>query len=89
MRGVIIKFSQLSPGSLTIAGLNYQILCVTPIPWFKGTEKLLPITCAHTEAEGFQQKRAAPSDVDAAETVRFSWKVVEPQGQCEHDVRIS
>lgn len=28
--GVIIKFSQLSPGSLTIAGLNYQILCVTP-----------------------------------------------------------
>ena len=28
-----------------------------------------------------QQKRTAPPDVDAAETVRFSWKVVEPQGQ--------
>ena len=28
-------------------------------------------------------------DVDAAETVRFSWKVVEPQGQREHDVRVS
>ena len=25
---------------------------------------------------GFQQKRTAPPDVDAAETVRFSWKVV-------------
>ena len=36
-----------------------------------------------------QQKRTAPPDVDAAETVRFSWKVVEPQGQCEHDVRVS
>ena len=29
------------------------------------------------------------SGVDAAETVRFSWKVVEPQGQREHDVRVS
>ena len=36
-----------------------------------------------------QQKRTAPSGVDAAETVRFSWKVVEPQGQREHDVRVS
>ena len=36
-----------------------------------------------------QQKRTAPLDVDAAETVRFSWKVVEPQGQREHDVRVS
>ena len=36
-----------------------------------------------------QQKRTAPPDVDAAETVRFSWKVVEPQGQREHDVRVS
>ena len=44
---------------------------------------------AHTEAEGFQQKRTAPPGVDAAETVRFSWKVVEPQGQREHDVRVS
>ena len=35
-----------------------------------------------------QQKRTAPPDVDAAETVRFSWKVVEPQGQREHDVRV-
>ena len=26
--------------------------------------------------------------MDAAETVRFSWKVVEPQGQREHDVRV-
>ena len=40
-------------------------------------------------AEGFQQKRTEPSGVDAAETVRFSWKVVEAQGQREHDVRIS
>ena len=36
-----------------------------------------------------QQKRTAPSGVDAAETVRFSWKVVEPQGQREYDVRVS
>ena len=36
-----------------------------------------------------QQKRTVPPDVDAAETVRFSWKVVEPQGQREHDVRVS
>ena len=36
-----------------------------------------------------QQKRTAPSGVDATETVRFSWKVVEPQGQREHDVRVS
>lgn len=36
-----------------------------------------------------QQKRTAPPDIDAAETVRFSWKVVEAQGQREHDVRIS
>ena len=36
-----------------------------------------------------QQKRTAPPDVDAAETVRFSWKVVEPQGQRGHDVRVS
>ena len=36
-----------------------------------------------------QQKRTAPLGVDAAETVRFSWKVVEPQGQREHDVRVS
>ena len=36
-----------------------------------------------------QQKRTAPSGLDAAETVRFSWKVVEPQGQREHDVRVS
>ena len=27
-----------------------------------------------------QQKRTAPPDIDAAETVRFSWKVVELQG---------
>ena len=44
---------------------------------------------AHAEAEGIQQKRTAPPGVDAAETVRFSWKVVEPQGQREHDVRVS
>ena len=43
----------------------------------------------HVVAGGFQQKRTAPPDVDAAETVRFSWKVVEPQGQREHDVRVS
>ena len=36
-----------------------------------------------------QQKRTAPPDVDAAETVKFSWKVVGPQGQREHDVRVS
>ena len=36
-----------------------------------------------------QQKRTAPSGVDAAETVRFSWKVVSLQGQHEHDVRVS
>ena len=36
-----------------------------------------------------QQKRIAPPDIDAAGTVRFSWKVVEPQGQREHDVRVS
>ena len=36
-----------------------------------------------------QQKRTAPSGVDAAETVRFSWKVVSLQGQREHDVRVS
>lgn len=29
-RGVIINYSQLSPGSLYYAGLNHQILCVTP-----------------------------------------------------------
>ena len=34
------------------------------------------------------EKDCSP-DVDAAETVRFSWKVVEPQGQREHDVRVS
>ena len=33
------------------------------------------------------EKDCSP-DVDAAETVRFSWKVVEPQGQREHDVRV-
>ena len=59
------------------------------MPWFKGTEKLLPITCTHAEAEGFQQKRTAPPGVDAAETVRFSWKMVGLQGQREHDVRVS
>ena len=36
-----------------------------------------------------QQKRTAPPDVDAAETVRFSWKVVGLQGQREHDVRVA
>ena len=36
-----------------------------------------------------QQKRTAPLGIDGAETVRFSWKVVEPQGQREHDVRVS
>ena len=36
-----------------------------------------------------QQKRTAPQGVDAVETVRFSWKVVEPQEQREHDVRVS
>ena len=36
-----------------------------------------------------QQKRTAPSGVDAAETVRFSWKVVSLQGQREQDVRVS
>ena len=36
-----------------------------------------------------QQKRTAPPDIDAAETVRFSWKVAGPQGQREHDVRVS
>ena len=55
----------------------------------KGTDKLVPVTCAHTVAEGFQQKRTVPPGVDAAETVIFSWKVVEPQGQREHDVRVS
>ena len=34
------------------------------------------------------EKNCSPG-VDAAETVRFSWKVVEPQGQREHDVRVS
>ena len=34
------------------------------------------------------EKDCSPG-VDAAETVRFSWKVVEPQGQREHDVRVS
>ena len=34
-------------------------------------------------------EKDCPPDVDAAETVRFSWKVVEPQGQREHDVRVS
>ena len=34
------------------------------------------------------EKDCSP-DIDAAETVRFSWKVVEAQGQREHDVRIS
>ena len=36
-----------------------------------------------------QQKRTTPPDVDAAETVSFFWKVVEPQGQREHDVCVS
>ena len=36
-----------------------------------------------------QQKRTAPPSVDAAETLKFSWKVVGPQGQREHDVRVS
>ena len=36
-----------------------------------------------------QQKRTAPPGVDAAETVRFSWEVVDSQGQREHDVRVS
>ena len=36
-----------------------------------------------------QQKRTAPPGVDAAETVRFSWKVVGLKGQREHDVRVS
>ena len=34
-------------------------------------------------AQGLEQAH------DAAETVRFSWKVVEPQGQREHRVRVS
>ncbi len=34
------------------------------------------------------EKDCSP-DVDATETVRFSWKVVGPQGQREHDVRVS
>ena len=55
----------------------------------EGTDELLPVTCAHAEVGGFQQKRTALPGVDAAETVRFSWKVVEPQGQREHDVRVS
>ena len=55
----------------------------------KGTDELAPISCTHAEAGGFQQKGTAPPGVDAAETVRFSWKVVEPQGQREHDVRVS
>ena len=33
------------------------------------------------------EKDCSPG-VDAAETVRFSWKVVEAQGQREHDVRV-
>ena len=55
----------------------------------KGAEKLAPVSCAHVVAGDFQQKRTAPQGVDAAETVRFSWKVVGLQGQREHDVRIS
>ena len=47
MRGVIIKFSQISPGSFRHAGRNYQILCVTP----HTLEKLDPVSCAHAEAE--------------------------------------
>ena len=34
------------------------------------------------------EKDCSPG-VDAAETVRFSWKVVGTQGQREHDVRVS
>ena len=34
-------------------------------------------------------EKACSPGVDAAETVRFSWKVVGPQGQREHDVRVS
>ena len=55
----------------------------------EGTDELAPVTCTHVVAGGFQQKRTAPQGVDAAETVRFSWKVVDPQGQREHDVRVS
>ena len=55
----------------------------------EGTDELAPVTCTHAVAESFQQKRTAPPDVDAAETVRFSWKVVGLQGQREHDVRVS
>ena len=51
MRGVIIKSCQLSPGSFHCAGCNHQILCVVPKSWFKGTEKLAPVICAHAEAE--------------------------------------
>ena len=47
----------------------------------KGTEKLAPVSCAHAVMGGFQQKRTASTGVDAAETVRFSWKVVDSQGQ--------
>ena len=65
---------------------------LSPVPTLwrkKGTEELLPVTCAHSVAGGFQQKRTAPPDVDAAETMKFSWKVVVPQEQREHDVRVS
>ena len=55
----------------------------------EGTDELAPVTCTHVVAGGFQQKRTAPQGVDAAETVRFSWKVVGLQGQREHDVRVS
>ena len=74
-------------------GLRAQrSLFLSPVPTQrrkKGTKKLAPITCAHSVAGGFQQKRTAPPDVDAAETMKFSWKVVVPQEQREHDVRVS
>ena len=70
---------------------------LSPVPTLwqkKGTVKLVSVSRARTEAKqayigSFQQKRTAPLGVDATETVRFSWEVVGPQGQREHDVRVS
>ena len=69
-----------------------EIIFYRPMKFFKKpvAHMYSQMFCLNTwDAFHNPAERTAPPGVDAAETVRFSWKVVEPQGQREHDVRVS
>ena len=63
------------------------------VPFVRAQEKTWESRCPQPGPGGIiecsSRKGLPVFGVDAAETVRFSWKAVSPQGQREHDVRVS